>query len=130
MEASEALSIIQQLADGIDPQNGQPYPSNSPFQETEITRALHSAVRALESFVQIERRRLNLPRNIGKAWTADEETILANEFDSGKNVDELARNLQRTVGAVFPTEISSRIAEEAVWPFFYGQTECVRMSPK
>lgn len=100
MESSQALSIIQSLADGVDPRTGECFAAESAYQSAPVVRALSVAVRAILRLIETEHRRKSLPGNVGKAWSVHEEGILISEFDSGKNVSELASQLQRTAGAV------------------------------
>ncbi len=52
METSETLRILQLLADGIDPATGEVYPAAGPYQRADVVRALHAAIRALETGVR------------------------------------------------------------------------------
>lgn len=48
MEPTRAIEIIRSLADGRDPATGQPFPPDSPYQQTDTVRALFTALEALE----------------------------------------------------------------------------------
>lgn len=48
MEASEALRILEALADGMDPESGEVFPSDSPYRRPDVTSALFTAARALD----------------------------------------------------------------------------------
>ena len=61
MEITQALEIVRVLADGIDPNTGSMMPANSPYQHPQIVRALHVAVRKLESAVHHEKRKSAFP---------------------------------------------------------------------
>lgn len=100
METQSALLIVRTLADGIDPQTGESFPKESPFQNAAIVRALVVATQCLEQSIQLARRKQSLPANGGKTWTPEDESHLSEEYDAGKNIDELARELHRTSGAV------------------------------
>ena len=52
MEKADALKILQQLADGIDPQTSQPVRADSPYQHPDTVRALFVALRALVTGVR------------------------------------------------------------------------------
>ncbi len=100
MNNSEALMIIQSLADGVDPRNGERFPAESAYQDGQTVRALVAALQGLQALAAIEKRRKTLPENVGKAWSPSDEKLLSSEFDSGKEIGELAKQLQRTAGAV------------------------------
>ena len=100
METSEALRIIQSLADGIDPHTGEVFSDGSPYQHPQVLLALLLAVRALERFEDRQRRGRPLPVNAGKPWNDDEEKLLCEGFDGGSAVSELAQKHRRTEGAI------------------------------
>ncbi|MBN8547784.1 MAG: hypothetical protein J0M12_00565 [Deltaproteobacteria bacterium] len=100
MDASHALIIVQALADGVNPTTGECFPAESPYQQAQVVRALALAVKALQQSVEQEVRRRSLPGNVGKPWSVSDETTLAAEYDSGRNIQELAQHFDRTVGAI------------------------------
>ena len=116
MEKSEALGIIQALADGVDPDTGEIFPDDSPYQHPRIIRALFVASRAIETLLAQERQgqskkngvtadsegrtRKSLPINAGKGWTAEENQALLIAFEQGISTKELAKGHQRTEGAI------------------------------
>ena len=103
MEKQAALKIIQQLANGIDPQSGEVFLADSPYQHPDIVRALFIAVRALEEQPASKQRAAgneNAPQNAGKPWSADEDQALASAFDAGKQIPELAAEHQRSRFAI------------------------------
>ena len=99
METTRALEILKKLADGADPATGQVFPPNSPYQQADVTRALFVAVQTLQrpGFGQ---RRPDLPENVGKAWSPEEDQQLAAEFDRGLKAEQLAAAHKRTKLAV------------------------------
>jgi hypothetical protein len=100
MQTSEALSIIQALADGADPNTGEVFPDSSPYQHPQIVRALLTAARALERQERAERQKRRLPERAGKPWDDAEDERLAQGFDAGIAVGKLARQHERTEGAI------------------------------
>jgi hypothetical protein len=56
MQLSEGVRILQALADGADPDTGEVFPTDSPYQRPQVVRALMAAVRALERQQERERR--------------------------------------------------------------------------
>jgi hypothetical protein len=103
MEKADALKILQQLADGIDPQTGQPFRADSPYQHADTVRALCVALRALEAQPAPKPRAAageNAPQNSGKPWSEDEDKALAGAFDAGGKIPELATAHQRSRFAI------------------------------
>jgi len=106
MDASEALTILQILADGVDPQTGEVFPDDSTFQHPQTIRALFVAIRALEESEQRrkrdERRKIekHLPENAGKPWERTEDEEVCRDFDAGMTVKQISEKHKRTEGAI------------------------------
>jgi hypothetical protein len=100
MDDKKAIEIIKMLADGIDPTTGEIFPADSPYQNVDIVRALHTAEEALIRVSKIDSRIKNLPERAGKPWQADETNLLAERFDRGMPIDEIAKAHNRTKGAI------------------------------
>ena len=49
MELPKAIKIILSLAQGVDPETGEQFPADSPYQRPDTIRALFTALRALEN---------------------------------------------------------------------------------
>jgi hypothetical protein len=45
MDLKAALGIVRDLADGLDPFTGEPFPDDSPYQHPHVVRALYTVVR-------------------------------------------------------------------------------------
>ena len=100
MEIDQALKIVRALADGADPHTGEELPIAGPCQQPDVIRALFIASRALEREAWRERRRKQLPTNVGKPWQTEEDQRLIERFTQGHNVEALAALHQRTVNGV------------------------------
>ena len=106
MEKAAALKILQQLADGTDPHTGKAFGADSPYQHPDTVRALFEAMRAVEGGgaqtpAPPPERKPALPQSgSGSRWSGEEEQRLANAFDAGRTVDELARAHQRSRVAI------------------------------
>jgi len=100
MTPGEALRIVQSLADGRCPVTGRQLPAESPYQQADVVRALHVAIRALEHLQRLENRKKRLPERAGRPWTLAEDEQLCAGFAAGKSIQELARIHQRTQGAI------------------------------
>ena len=114
MDATRARTVLALLADGMHPLTGEPFQSDSVYQQPEIVRALYFAVRCLE-----ERSRASenhpatgvrtrpaaaaptpLKGNAGKLWSTGEERELLERFDAGVLPGELAQQHGRSVAGI------------------------------
>jgi hypothetical protein len=100
MDAGQALSVVRSLANGIDPESGEVFPSESAYQRPQVVRALYEAATALERIERFERRKSQLPQKTGEPWSEDEDRKLLAAFDAGRALQELAAAHERTMGAV------------------------------
>ncbi len=109
MELRKAQSIVKTLAQGVDPNTGEVFAPDSPYNEPKIIRALftvHDFVRQARKprMSADEKRQENLdlgrPRNYGLPWADDARSQVAKGFEDGKTIEELAAALERTHGAI------------------------------
>ena len=99
MELSTAKQILSLLADGIDPETGEILPEDSVCNQPEVIRALHFALDCLSN--QKQRRKAGISyANQGKAWTAEEESLLTQLFRKGESNAQIQMELQRSESAV------------------------------
>ncbi len=96
MNQSEALSVVRSLANGVDPESGEVFPPDSPYQRAATVRALFVAAEALERSERFSRRRGDLPPKAGQPWSEDEDRKLLAAFDAGRGLVELAGAHERT----------------------------------
>ena len=99
METKEAIKIIRSLSDGINPLTGKTFPQDSIYQNLDIIRALYKAVDAMKMYGNMEKRS-GLPFKAGSSWSDSEDKELVANFDSGKSITQLAKEHQRSVGAI------------------------------
>lgn len=102
MDDIKALSIVSALANGVNPQTGQIFDVDSPYQSADVIRALYIAVRALETTTRTKPRpgRERTASNAGKPWTEAEDVQLLDRFDAGLSIADLARNHDRTSAGI------------------------------
>jgi hypothetical protein len=100
MDAGQALAVVRSLANGVDPESGEVFPSESAYQRPQVVRALYEAATALERIERFERRKSQLPQKTGEPWSEDEDRKLLAAFDAGRALQELAAVHERTMGAV------------------------------
>jgi hypothetical protein len=95
-----ARQILQALVEGFDPLTGDELPSGTVLQQAEVMRALLAGIHALDAGAARAARRAQLPENVGRAWSAEEEIRLVTAFHSGESIAELARRHGRTLTAI------------------------------
>jgi hypothetical protein len=102
MDDSKALSIVSALANGVNPQTGEMFEVDSPYQAADVIRALYVAVRALEMSKRSKTRgiRPRMPANAGKPWAEHEDVELLEKFDAGVPVAQLAQAHDRTLAGI------------------------------
>lgn len=98
MDVIRSLYIVKCLADGVDPNTGEMFARDSPYQHPDTIRALYVAAQVLERSQQ--KREQHLPGNAGKPWDKAEDKLLCDRFDCGASIKELAQCHLRTLGAV------------------------------
>ena len=100
MDAAQALAVVRSLANGVDPESGEVFTAESPYQRPQVVRALYEAATALERQERYDRRRQQMPVKTGEPWSEDEDRKLLAAFDAGRALQELAAAHERTMGAV------------------------------
>jgi hypothetical protein len=106
MDDNKALNIVSALANGVNPQTGEMFEVDSPYQAAEVIRALYVAVRALELSnrsklrAKLRGNRTRLPANAGKPWVEREDHDLLEKFDAGLSVAEIAQAHDRTLAGI------------------------------
>ena len=100
MKDQRARQILQALVHGVDPLTGQELAPATVLQHADVLRALLAGVCALEQMAARAQRRAQLPGNVGRAWTAEEEGTLVAAFKSGDFLADIAARHGRTVRAI------------------------------
>ena len=102
MDDNKALAIVSALANRVNPQTGEMFEVDSPYQSADVIRALYVAVRALELTNRTKTRsnRTRTPANAGKTWSEQEDRELLKRFDDGSTVPEVAQAHDRTVAGI------------------------------
>jgi len=100
MQERRARQILQALIQGVDPFTGGELPAGTVLQLADVLRALLAGVAALEQDAARASRRAQLPRNIGRAWSAGEQAQLIEAFQSGESAADIAANHGRTLRAI------------------------------
>jgi len=100
MDLVTSRHILEALADGLDPITGEALPAGSPISSPDVAMALQAALDALDYRIKRLQREETLPLNAGKSWQAEEDRRLAQAFDSGLPIAEIAKRLSRTEGSI------------------------------
>ena len=100
MQERRARQILQALIQGVDPFDGTELPSGTVLQQADVLRALLAGVAALEQDAARASRRAQLPRNIGRAWSEEENARLVASFQAGEELGEIAQRHGRTLRAI------------------------------
>jgi hypothetical protein len=100
MKEQRAREILQALVQGIDPLSGEELPAGTIIQHADVLRALLAGVTALELAAARSQRRAQLPGNVGRAWTNDEEATLVAAFKSDEPLPDIAARHGRTLRAI------------------------------
>jgi hypothetical protein len=100
MKEQRAREILQALVQGIDPLNGDELPAGTVLQHADVLRALLAGVTALEQMAARAQRRAQLPDNVGRPWSDDEEERLTTAFKAGESIPDIAIRHGRTLRAI------------------------------
>jgi hypothetical protein len=95
-----ASVVIKALIEGTDPTTGEVVPPGSVIHQAPVLRALLTASVALAEGVARAERRAQLPGNVGKAWTKDEEATLIAAYKSHEGLAAIATRHGRTIRSI------------------------------
>jgi hypothetical protein len=98
------IEILEALANGVDPVSGEVFPSDSPYQNAEVVRALFNAVNELKAS--------EVRGNKGSKWSEAEDQQLKDNFSKGFKTAELAKLHGRSSGAIRSRLIKLGLVEE------------------
>jgi len=98
MERSQVITIVDSLANGMDPATGARIPHDV-FHTGDVVRALFSAVELLKQEPAREAG-TSRPPSAGVKWTDEEDALLCHEFDGGTAIRDIAQQHGRTPGAI------------------------------
>jgi DNA-binding NarL/FixJ family response regulator len=100
MQQTRARQILQLLVQGIDPVTAEELPRETVLQHAEVLRALLAGLSALEQTAARAQRRAQLPDNVGRDWTTEEESRLIAAFKKGDSRVAIAHEHGRTLRAI------------------------------
>ena len=100
MREQRACLILQALIQGVDPFSGEELAAGTVLQRADVLRAMLAGVAALEESASRSARRAQLPANVGRAWTQEEDLELIRESQAGTALEEIAAAHARTLRAI------------------------------
>ena len=122
MEIEKAKEIVRLLANGTDPNTGEVFSEDSPYNHPIVIRALftvldHIRIPKKQNKLSIEEKQAQnmasgKPKNAGLAWTEELKQEVAMLFKEGKSIEDLAQHFERTKGAILSELIHQGIIEQ------------------
>lgn len=109
MELIEARAVVKTLAQGIDPTTGEVFPTDSPYNNPTVIRALFRVHELAwppgRSKLSLDERRQRnidrgIPRNAGLPWSEQDREAVASGFKQGKTLKDLATAFERSLTAI------------------------------
>ncbi|MDX3774995.1 hypothetical protein QE250_12795 [Chromatiaceae bacterium AAb-1] len=109
MEKDKAFSIVDALANGINPVTGECFPEDSPYNHPDIIRALFSVLREQQTVKkpkksleekQQENLAKGLPMNYGLPWTDENIDLVIKQFALNVPIDVIANQIARKPGSI------------------------------
>lgn len=82
MDINKAREIVAILAEGIDSTTGEVLADDNVCNKPEVLRALYTILKHAESYK-------NLPENVGKPWSKEDDALLLELYKSGSSIKEL-----------------------------------------
>jgi hypothetical protein len=100
MRETRAREILQALIQGVSPFDGEELPPGTILQQADVLRALLAGVSALEEGEARAERRAQMPENMGRPWSDEEQELLVSAFNAGEPLSEIAARHRRTLRAI------------------------------
>lgn len=100
LRLDHARNVILALVQGNDPASGEPLPTDNVLNRADVLRALLIASSSIEDEIARVNRRAQLPGNVGRNWSKEEEATMVAAFKSGDPVADIAAHHERTVRAI------------------------------
>lgn len=109
MTQENVISILEGLANGIDPTTGEMLPVHSPYNEPEVIRALFHAIQLIpkakkpkKTIEQKQQENLEqgLPKNYGLPWGESDVQKVISNYQDGIQVDAIANEFARKPSSI------------------------------
>ena len=99
MEIDQAQEIVKLLANGVDPNTGEVFADDSPYNSPEVVCALFTVLNHIKQPNKSSAAE-SRPPNAGRPWRDELRQEVAKLFRQGKSIAELAQHFGRTRGAI------------------------------
>lgn len=109
MDHEKAYTIIDSLANGVDPTTGECFPEDSPYNNSDIIRALFYVIRnkpthkkpkkTLEEKQQ-ENISKGLPKNYGLPWSEETVEYVISQYNANSSIDVIAQVIARKPSSI------------------------------
>ena len=105
MDRQEVITVLESLANGVDPATGMRIPGDT-FHTVETVRALFAASMFLKagavapSAARNGRAKSATLTSAGAPWSAEEDSRLGQEFDAGMTIAQIALQHGRSSGGI------------------------------
>ncbi|NTS77493.1 hypothetical protein HR060_11530 [Catenovulum sp. SM1970] len=109
MNQENVISILEGLANGLNPVTGEILPSNSPYNEPEVIRALFQAINLIPKArkpkktiqqKQQENIEKGLPQNYGLPWEEADVQKVVSMYQSEISIPNIANEFSRKPGSI------------------------------
>ena len=95
-----ASKIIKALIQGTNPVTGDPLPTDNILNSADVLRAMLVAASSIEDAVGRANRRAQLPGNVGRSWSKEEEATMVAAFNAKEPIPHIANRHGRTIRAI------------------------------
>ena len=113
MERENIISVLEGLANGVDPVTGELLPATSPYNHPEVIRALFHAVNLIsnakkpkKTLAEKQQENVNngLPQNHGLPWDEKDVQAVISQFQSNSSfgsINDIASQFSRKPNSIF-----------------------------
>lgn len=109
MKQENVISILEALANGIDPVTGEVLPAASPYNQPDVIHALFHAIALLPKAKaskkttedkKHENLEKGLPENHGLPWAESDIQKAVSDYQKEEKIDDIAHKLSRKPSAI------------------------------
>ncbi len=100
MQLFRARDILNSLVLGLHPSTQEDLPKGTILEDADVVRALLVGIASIQQSMTRESRRAQLPRNIERTWSEEENAQLIDAFQAGHSAADIAARHGRTVRAI------------------------------
>lgn len=109
MYQEKTISIIEGLANGIDPITGEVLPNDSPYNHPEVIRALFHVISLIPKVKKPKRTieqkqedniQKGLPKNFGLPWNNSDVQLVINNYNTNVSIEVIANQMFRKASSI------------------------------